>query len=222
MDFQTWLGFLIASILIAVSPGSGAVVSMSYGLRWGLGCASMVVIGLQAGLLLTLLIAGGGLGALILRSDWAFLTVKILGACYLIYLGVRQWLSAGKIEKINPESINLENNFSVSHAQSDNRPSLRARFMTGFLTNATNPKGILFMVAVLPQFLNPNAPIAEQLALMSATLLGVDTVVMHGYAAGASALRRWMHSAAAQRWQNRVFGVLLVCMGLTLFFVQRG
>lgn len=226
MDFQTWLGFLLASIFIAVSPGSGAVVSMSYGLRFGLLAASPVVWGLQAGLLLTLLIAGGGLGALITQSNGAFWTVKILGACYLIYLGAKQWKNSGVIEKIVPNHPNPSPDnpidYSNHHIQAEKLPSLRQRFMTGFFTNATNPKGILFMVAVLPQFLNPHAALAPQLALMSATLLGVDVLVMHSYAGSASVLRRWMQGPAAQRWQNRVFGGVLMAMGLTLFFVQRG
>jgi homoserine/homoserine lactone efflux protein len=61
----------------------------------------------------------------------------------------------------------------------------------------------------------------QQLLVMSITCLAVDTVVMHGYAASASALRRWMRSAEAVRWQNRIFGGLLMLVGLGLFFVQR-
>ena len=93
--------------------------------------------------------------------------------------------------------------------------------LVGFLTNATNPKGIIFMVAVLPQFIDPARALWLQLAIMSATIVSVDVVVMHSYALGASALRRWMRSATAQRAQNRVFGSLLMLMGVALFFVRR-
>jgi homoserine/homoserine lactone efflux protein len=91
----------------------------------------------------------------------------------------------------------------------------------GFLTNATNPKGIIFMVAVLPQFISHSHPLWVQLVVMAATMIGVDVVGMHGYALGASALRRWMRSASAQRGQNRVFGGLLMLIGAGLFFVRR-
>lgn len=91
----------------------------------------------------------------------------------------------------------------------------------GFLTNATNPKGIIFMVAVLPQFMTTSRPLAPQLAILAVTMLAVDTTVMHGYAAGASALRGLMRSARAMRNQNRVFGGLLMAVGTGLFFVQR-
>jgi homoserine/homoserine lactone efflux protein len=207
MEFSTWLAFFSACVFIAISPGSGAVLCMSHGLAYGVRNTSATIGGLQMGLLLVLLIAGGGVGALLIASDWAFMTVKVLGAAYLMYLGWSQWRSIG-------------NGVDVGHAQAQVLP-WRQRTLAGFLTNATNPKGIIFMVAVLPQFLTPGRPLALQLLVMAITLLSVDTVVMHGYAASASALRRWMRSPEAMRWQNRIFGGLLMLVGLGLFFVQR-
>ena len=89
MDFQTWLAFFAASCLIAVSPGSGAVLSMSHGLSYGVRKASATILGLQLGLLLILVIAGAGVGSLLLASEVAFSVVKVAGACYLI-----TWVSA--------------------------------------------------------------------------------------------------------------------------------
>lgn len=97
----------------------------------------------------------------------------------------------------------------------------RQRCLAGFLTNATNPKGIVFMVAVLPQFMTDSRPLLPQLLTMAATLVMVDVLVMHGYAASASALRRLLRSAQAVRWQNRLFGAVLMAVGAGLFFVQR-
>ncbi|MHB1411171.1 MAG: LysE family translocator, partial [Acidovorax defluvii] len=138
MDLQTWLAFFAASCLIAVSPGSGAVLSMSHGLSYGVRKTGATIAGLQAGLLLILLIAGAGVGSLLLASEVAFSVVKVLGACYLIYVGWCQW-RAGATSPIQGN---------------DAAPAgpWKKRFLTGFLTNATNPKGIIFMVAVLPQF----------------------------------------------------------------------
>ena len=207
MDFQTWVAFFSACVFIAISPGAGAVLSMSHGLAYGVKQTSATIAGLQIGLLLILLIAGGGVGALLVASDLAFMVVKVLGAGYLIYLGWCQWRSVG-------------NGVDVGYLQAAPLP-WRQRTLAGFLTNATNPKGIIFMVAVLPQFLTTQRPLWLQLLVMSVTCLAVDTVVMHGYAGGASALRRWMRSAEAMRWQNRIFGGLLMLVGIGLFFVQR-
>ena len=206
MDLHTWFAFFVASWIIAISPGSGAVLSMSHGLSYGVRKTSATIMGLQLGLLLILLIAGAGVGSLLMASEWAFNAVKIVGAGYLIYLGISQWRSGGSplaAQEAAPEA------------------SLRKRVLTGFLTNATNPKGIIFMVAVLPQFMTTSRPLAPQLAILAVTMLAVDTTVMHSYAAGASALRGLMRSARAMRNQNRVFGGLLMAVGTGLFFVQR-
>ncbi|CAM4385404.1 MAG: LysE family transporter [Comamonas sp.] len=206
MDWHTWLAFFVASWIIAVSPGSGAVLSMSHGLSYGVRKTSATILGLQLGLLLILLIAGAGVGSLLMASEIAFNVVKIVGAAYLIYLGISQWRAGGS---------------ALAAQESMPQISFQKRVLTGFLTNATNPKGIIFMVAVLPQFMSSNRPLAPQLAILAVTMLAVDTVVMHSYAAGASALRSLMRSARAMRNQNRVFGSLLVAVGTGLFFVQR-
>ncbi|MDD2846449.1 MAG: LysE family transporter [Rhodoferax sp.] len=209
MDLHTWLAFLAAACLIAISPGSGAVLSMSHGLSFGVRKASATIVGLQLGLLLVLLIAGAGVGSLLLASEVAFNAVKVLGACYLIYIGWCQWRAGAAAPALADDSGAAAG-------------SWQKRCATGFLTNATNPKGIIFMVAVLPQFLSDTRPLGLQLAILAATMMVVDMVVMHSYAASASALRRLLRSARAARAQNRVFGGLLMAVGAGLFFVQRG
>ena len=90
MHFATWITFVIAASIIAVSPGSGAVLSMSHGLSYGVKKASATILGLQLGLLVVLGIAGAGVGSLLLASEVAFNIVKTVGALYLIYLGLSQ------------------------------------------------------------------------------------------------------------------------------------
>ena len=209
MELHTWLAFVAAACLIAVSPGSGAVLCMSHGLSYGVRKTSATILGLQLGLLLILLVAGAGVGSLLLASEVAFNTVKIAGACYLIYVGWSQWRAGAAAP-----SLGADAGASAGRWQK--------RCLTGFLTNATNPKGIIFMVAVLPQFLTQARPLWLQLLVLAATMVAVDLAVMHGYAASASALRRLLRSARAARAQNRVFGGLLMAVGAGLFFVQRG
>jgi homoserine/homoserine lactone efflux protein len=85
----------------------------------------------------------------------------------------------------------------------------------------TNPKGIVFMVAVLPQFIDPKRPLALQLAILLVTTLAVDVTVMHGYAWLASRLQTLLRSVRARRNQNRVFGSVLMLMGASLALVKR-
>ncbi len=209
MDWHIWLAYFVASWAIALSPGSGAVLSMSHGLAYGVRQASATILGLQAGLAIILLVAGAGIGALLLASGTAFMVVKMLGAAYLLWLGFKQW-----------QAPVLPAQDAASPAQVAPL-SARQRFMRGLFTNATNPKGIVFMVAVLPQFLRTDRPLWLQLLILLATTISVDLVVMHGYAALASSLRRWLSSERTQRVQNRVLGGVLMAMGASLAFVGR-
>jgi homoserine/homoserine lactone efflux protein len=209
MSFATWIAFVIAGTLIAISPGSGAILSMSHGLAYGVRKASATVLGLQLGLVLVLVIAGAGVGSLLLASEFAFTVVKIVGALYLIWLGISQWRSKAETSTISTAGL-------AAH------PTFGRRVLTGFLTNATNPKGIIFMVAVLPQFIAQDAPVLPQLAILGVTMVSIDTTVMHGYALLASSMQRWFRDARAVKMQNRFFGAVLMVIGTLLFFVKRG
>lgn len=209
MSFATWITFVIAGTLIAISPGSGAVLSMSHGLAYGVKKASATVLGLQLGLILVLVIAGAGVGSLLLASELAFTIVKTVGALYLIWIGISQM-------RAKPQATGVPTPGLESH------PSFGRRVLTGFLTNATNPKGIIFMVAVLPQFVSKGAPVLPQLAILGVTMVTIDSSVMHGYAFLASKMQRWFRDPRAVTLQNRFFGGILVVVGTLLFFVKRG
>ncbi|WP_295994869.1 LysE family transporter [Rugamonas sp.] len=210
MNFATWITFVVAACIIAVSPGSGAVLSMSHGLSYGVKKASATIFGLQAGLLLIFCIAGAGVGSLLMASELAFSIVKTVGALYLIYLGLSQWRARVRLDD------------PAEAAPLQRLPSARKRWLTGFLTNATNPKGIIFMVAVLPQFITHGAPLLPQLLILAATMCGIDLIVMHSYAWLASSMQRFFRDPRAVKKQNRVFGGLLMAVGAALFFVKRG
>ncbi|WHZ13119.1 MAG: Lysine exporter protein LysE/YggA [Burkholderiaceae bacterium] len=212
MSLHVWLAFFVASWLIALSPGPGAVLSMSHGLSYGVRRTSATIAGLELGLAFILLVAGAGVGTLLIASARAFMVVKLVGAAYLIWLGAQQWRA-----RVEPGGGDR-----VPDAQdAPDALSLRQRVLRGALTNATNPKGIVFMVAVLPQFIDPARPLAAQLAILLATTIGVDVLVMHGYAWAAARLSAWLRSAHARRAQNRVFGGVLMGMGASLLLVGR-
>ncbi len=208
MTFTTWIAFFVAAWIIAISPGSGAVLSMSHGLSYGVRRASATIFGLQSGLLLVFFIAGAGVGSLLMASELAFNIVKTVGALYLMYLGLSQWRAKVSIGEQKQAAVVV--------------PTARRRFATGFLTNATNPKGIIFMVAVLPQFITHDKPLLPQLLILAATMCCIDLIVMHSYAFLASSMQRFFRDARAVKKQNRVFGGLLMAVGAALFFVKRG
>jgi homoserine/homoserine lactone efflux protein len=207
MQLHLWVTYVIACCAIAISPGAGVVLSMSHGLSYGVRKTTATIAGLEMGLAFILLVAGAGVGSLLLASVWAFFAVKLCGAAYLIYVGLSQWLSKGTAPG--------------APAQVQPAGSWRKRCATGLVTNATNPKGIVFMVAVLPQFIAADRPLVPQLAVMAATMCIIDMLVMHAYAYAASAMRHVLRSERALRMQNRFFGTLLMTVGTALFFVRR-
>lgn len=211
MDLQVWMAYFVASWAIALSPGSGAVLSMTHGLAYGVKKTGATIAGLQLGLSVILLVAGVGVGALLLASATAFTVVKFAGAGYLLWLGWKQWRA--------PVGVAMAQ--GAAQAAPVGLPSARQRFVTGFFTNVTNPKGIVFMVAVLPQFLDPARALWLQLLILLLTTIVVDLVVMHGYAFLASRMQRWLATARARRAQNRVFGGVLMAMGASLLLVKR-
>jgi len=217
MDLHVWLAFFAACWVIALSPGSGAVLSMTHGLAYGVRGASATIAGLEAGVAVTLLVAGVGVGALLVASATAFTVVKVVGAAYLIWLGWRQWVAPVAADV--PASA--KGTVQAGAPAVGRLPTVRQRFTLGFFTNVTNPKGIVFMVAVLPQFIDPARSLWVQLPLLLVTAVVVDVVVMHGYAYLASRAQRWLATAKARRAQNRVFGGVLVAMGASLLLVKR-
>ena len=214
MDFSVWLAYFAAAWVIAISPGSGAVLSMTHGLAYGVRGASATILGLQLGVATILLIAGVGVGAVLIASATAFTVVKVVGACYLIWLGWRQWRSPveGGAAPGAPAS---------AAAGGKGLPPVKERVLLGYFTNVTNPKGIVFVVAVLPQFIDPARALWPQLLILLCTTLFTDVIVMHGYAFLASRAQRWLATAKARRAQNRVFGGVLIAMGAGLFMVKR-
>lgn len=193
MSWHVWLAFFGASWVISLSPGAGAIASMSSGLAVGLRRGYWNILGLQLGLLLQIGIVAAGVGAILTNSTAAFSIIKWLGVAYLVYLGVRQWRSA-------PSEITTD-----SEAARRSGPMMMVR---GFLVNASNPKAVVFMLAVLPQFLDPNAPLVPQYLIIAATMCAVDVVVMTGYTGLAARVLRLMRSPKQQRITNRVFAGL--------------
>ncbi len=169
MAWEVWLTFFGAAIAIAVSPGAGAIQSMATGLTHGVRRGYWSILGLEVGLMLQLALVAAGLGAVVANSILAFNIIKWIGVAYLFYLAVRQWRTA---------TVDLRE--QIGKAMDGGRLSLVVR---GFLVNATNPKGLVFFLAVLPQFVVPTAPLLPQYLAIGVTMVAVDLVVMGLYTA---------------------------------------
>ena len=204
MSLALWLGFLLAAILIAVTPGPGAVLSMSTSMRYGYWSALTAILGLQAAILVHLAIVAIGFGALLAASETGFSVVKFIGAAYLIWLGVQKWRSPPL--PVDAETLSIRR---------------RGLFLQGLLINLTNPKAIIFIGALVPQFIDPGRSQVGQYLLIAATLCLTDIVVMSAYALAAGRLGSWLHDPKAIRLQNRAFGGLFISAGTLLALSSR-
>ena len=208
MSLETWLAFFAASWLISLSPGAGAISCMAAGMRYGYARAFWNIVGLQFGILFVLLIVALGLGAVIAASTTLFTAIKWLGAAYLVYLGVVQWRAPAS--PVSPDAV-----------VDDSHGTPKRLMLRGFLVNATNPKGIVFMLAVMPQFIDPQAPQLPQYLICAATLFFTDLVVMSGYTGLAAKVLTLLREPHHVRWVNRAFGGLFVAAGAVLATFRR-
>jgi homoserine/homoserine lactone efflux protein len=208
MDFSVWLTFFAASWAISISPGAGAVAAMTAGLQHGFARGYCLTFGLVLGLWSLLLLVGVGLGALIVASSTAFAVVKWLGVAYLLWLGITQWRAP---------AIGLQ--AQTDGAATASRWSIVAR---GWMLNTLNPKPTLFMLAVVPQFLDPARPLVPQYLVIAATLAFTDLVINAGYTAFASRALAALRTPRQMRWVNRVFGSLFIALATVLATVKRG
>jgi len=206
LSIELWLAFVAASAILLVLPGPTILTVISYsvahGRRANVPLVAAVALGDSTALVLSLL----GLGALLATSALWFTVVKVVGGLYLMYLGIKL-LRAG---------------VSAAELVAPAAPGSRLRlFANTYLVTALNPKGIIFFVAFLPQFLNPTANVARQLWILAVTFVVMAALNATLYAVFASEARRLLASAKAQRRFNIVGGSLITGAGIWALLAKR-
>lgn len=197
MDLTLWAAFAVAYGLMAVTPGPVTLLVMSYALSQGRRSAWAVVAGTTLGDATCMLAAMLGLGALLAASATAFAVLKVAGALYLVFLGIRLWRAPVAAEGTAPPSAGIGR-----------------MFVHAWLTTVLNPKTVLFFMVFLPQFVDAHARFAPQVAIFAITIVAVGGIVDGGYSLAAGWLRRFARRPRAQRAVNRAAGGLLVGEGV--------
>jgi len=200
MTLSTWLTFFVASWLISLSPGAGAISCLSMGMRYGYRRSIPNIVGLQVGAIGLIVIVAAGLGAILATSVLAFTAIKWFGVAYLLWLGIVQWRAEAR-------PIELDDGVAL--------PAW-PMFTRAVLINLSNPKGIVFMLAVLPQFIDPDRAQWPQYAICAATIFCTDAVVMSGYTVLAARVFASLREPHHIRWLNRAFGSLFIGAALLL------
>lgn len=198
---------LIASLTIA-SPGPGIVLSISNSLKYGLTGALPGILGVAGGMFLVAIVSATSMGALLASSVTAFAIAKSLGAAYLIYLGVKLLRSS---------SVKLGGDSAAQGL----RPTRAARFKEGMVMTLSNPKPILFFIALFPQFIDVTSPYVGQFMLLASTFCMLVVLIHSTYAVFAYAIKAQIMSAGGFTIINRIGGICFLLFAAMIFYTTK-
>ncbi len=199
MTLDTWLIFALAALGLSFTPGPNGLLALTHGAIYGLRRTVATVFGGALGFLVVIAISMFGIGALLTVVPEVLTVLKWVGGAYLVFLGIMVWRSP-----------------AITVGRDVERPSTAwwSLAQQGFLAAVTNPKGILFFVAFLPQFIDPQRDLGVQFAIMAATFIVIEIVFELVVAALSQSLQPLL--ARAGRWFNRVTGGFFIAIGVLL------
>ena len=199
MTWQTWSLYTLAAIGLSLTPGPNGLLALTHGALHGTKKTLATIAGGSLGFGLVIGLSMFGIGALL--ATWAGLLVmmKWLGGAYLVWLG---------IQLIRSEPIN------ISRSKNAGNGRLRTLFSQGLISAVSNPKGILFFVAFLPQFVNPKESLFTQFLLMAMTFIVIEFIYEFTVASLADRIKPFLVRAGKNF--NRVFGGIFIAIGVLL------
>lgn len=204
IDLHLLLAFVVASLLVAVIPGSVVMLVIANSLGRGTAYGLKTLLGTAAGTSVLFLVGGLGMTwVLALLSEW-FDVIRLLGAAYLVWLGIKTWRAP---------PVELDDGRKMAKD--------RVSFLQGFMIAVTNPKTIVFFAAFFPQFMSPELPAGPQLAILSLTFLIVVSITDACYAVLCGRLRPWLTGERRGRIRNRISGGLLIGTGVFMALARK-
>lgn len=201
MTLSTWWLFIVMTFVVSATPGPNMLYVMTVSARHGVRAAVLAMAGCMTALLIMMSLSAAGLGALLKSFPAVFDTLRLAGAAYLAYLGIKCWRSPVQ-DDAPPDAA------GGRPAVVDAAPALVYR--QGFLVAASNPKAILFAAAFFPQFLNPAQPQLPQFAILLATFTFIEVAWYFVYAVSGQRLSVYLKRASVMRAFNRLTGGVFV------------
>lgn len=206
MDITNFGLFLVASAVVAAAPGPSTLLVLSHALSRDLRRPISLIVGAFCGNTLLVLVTVLGISALILASQTAFEVLRWIGAGYLIYLGVRYWRAPS-------DPVRASTNARTAR--------YRVLFVQAFLTSVTNPKGLVFYFAFLPQFVSSDYSTQFQLLVMGSCYVAIFITALSICALAGRRIAHLFSSSRAVRLKNRITGGFLIVAGLSLLRYER-
>ena len=204
MTIDLLIIFAVFSFFYIISPGPAIFLAISNGMAAGLMSVLWSTAGNISGLFILSCLSISGLGVLLVSSASLFLIVKLIGALYLIFLGINQFRNV-KIADA-----------STAHMKINEQRRSFSFFQEGFLLALTNPKAILFFMALFPQFITLDQPLMPQFFILTVIFMGLSFFSLFGYGFIGKSARGLFRNQRAMSWFHRVTGGLFIVMGLGL------
>lgn len=209
LPIETLIAYTAACIAVVIVPGPSVTVIIANSLRHGTRAGIWTDIGTQASLATMLMVLAAGLSTIVNHLGWVFDWLRLIGAAYLIYLGLKLW-RAGPASSV-----------TLATEPAENRSQRGSRFFwQGFLVLWSNPKALLFFGAFIPQFIDPAGSALAQTLVLGLIFIVVAIILDSGWALAAGRAGRWL-SGTRLRLMERISGSLLIAGGLWLAFSRR-
>ncbi|MGB5866835.1 MAG: LysE family translocator [Arcobacteraceae bacterium] len=207
MELSTWLLYISVISLLIFSPGPSALLCVSDGLKYGNKKTIPTILGGAIAALVLMTVSAIGLGSILAASETLFFIIKIVGAFYLIYLGIKTWRDSDS---------HLCNDYSKQETSLNY--SFYSLFQKGFMVGISNPKDLLFFIALFPSFMDVTLPQTQQYIILAITWFIIDCTSMFIYAGLGSKINPFISKANNINILNRTIGSVFVFLGGLLAF----
>jgi threonine/homoserine/homoserine lactone efflux protein len=212
MTLETWALFAITEAALCFTPGPAVLLVLSQGLTRGTGPSVYANLGILAGNAVYFALSATGLGAVLLASYELFSAIRWVGAAYLVWLGVTAFFGRSQVLAVG----------TATHRRASGATTSLARtFVNGFVLQVANPKTLVFFVALLPQFIDPQGSVLAQVAILGVTSVVIEFFVLLAYGALAGRLTSVAARPRFQTLANRVAGSMLIAAGVSVARLER-
>lgn len=203
MDIDKYIAFVTIITVLLLSPGPSVLLSINNGATYGLKPAAIGVIGNVVAFQILIMLSATGVGAILTTSSDFFMVLKIIGASYLIYLGCKLWLSPV-----------LETTGAV--ASSPSHKSKTSLFKQAFIVTISNPKALIFVSALLPQFINAKEALLPQTIILAITTAVIHFTIYMSYTILSARVRFFLENPRKKMLFNKCSGLVFVGFAIAL------